>query len=136
LLPESFFVLYGDSYLTCDYRAIEVAFIHSGLAALMTVYHNEDLYDKSNVQYDGSRILRYDKVQPISGMRHIDYGLGVFSRNVFAALPFGEKSDLATVYQELLQAGDLAAYEVGERFYEIGSAQGLRDTIEFLKAST
>lgn len=28
LLPERFFVLYGDSYLTCDYAAVEVAFRH------------------------------------------------------------------------------------------------------------
>src|SRR5262249_57878107 len=78
LLPERFFVLYGDSYLLCDYRAIEAAFRHSGRAALMTVYRNEGQYDSSNVEYDGSRIIRYDKRERTTSMRHIDYGLGVF----------------------------------------------------------
>src|SRR6187455_2302673 len=61
LLPERFFVLYGDSYLTCDYRAVESSFRESDLPGLMTVYRNDGLFDSSNVEYDGSRILRYDK---------------------------------------------------------------------------
>src|SRR5512145_576443 len=30
VLGDSFFVLYGDSYLPCDYRAVERAFLSSG----------------------------------------------------------------------------------------------------------
>src|SRR5712671_3985579 len=37
LLPERFFVLYGDSYLTCDYHAVETVFRQSKLPALMSV---------------------------------------------------------------------------------------------------
>ena len=133
LLPERFFVLYGDSYLTCDYRAIESAFVQSGLPGLMTVYRNKGLYDKSNVEYDGSHIVCYDKLHHTSAMHHIDYGLGAFRRSVFTALPYGEKVDLANAYQELLKAQKLAAYEVHERFHEIGSPEGLQDTIDFLK---
>jgi hypothetical protein len=36
------------------------------------------------------------------------------------------------VYQKLLREGSLAAFEVHDRFYEIGSSEGLRDTEEFL----
>jgi NDP-sugar pyrophosphorylase family protein len=132
LLPERFFVLYGDSYLTCDYRAVEAAFVRCGLPGLMTVYRNEGLYGGSNVEYEGNRIVRYDKAHPTSAMHYIDYGLGAFSRSVFAVLPAGEKYDLAYVYQGLLEAGQLAAYEVHERFYEIGSPGGLRDAKAFL----
>jgi NDP-sugar pyrophosphorylase family protein len=133
LLPEHFFVLYGDSYLTCDYRSVEHAFRRSDLPGMMTVYRNEDLFDASNVEYDGSRILRYDKKERTPAMHHIDYGLGAFRRNVFAELPGGEKCDLAAVYQRLLREGNLGAFEVHERFYEIGSPEGLRDTEAFLK---
>lgn len=132
LLPERFFVLYGDSYLTCDYRRVEAAFFHSGLPALMTVFRNDGLYDGSNVEYDGARIVRYDKLHRTPAMHHIDYGLGAFDRNVFSAIPVGEEHDLAGVYRGLLEAGTLAAYEVRERFYEIGSSEGLRETSEFL----
>ena len=135
LLPERFFVLYGDSYLPCNYAAVEAAFRQSGSPGLMTVYRNEGLYDTSNVEYDGGRILRYDKRNRTPAMHHIDYGLGAFHRSVFEAIPPGQARDLATVYQDLLQAGSLAAFEVHQRFYEIGSPEGLRDTAEFLKAA-
>jgi len=133
LLSEQFFVLYGDSYLTCDYHAVETAFRQSKLPGLMTVYRNDGMYDSSNVEFDGTRILLYDKKLRTPEMHHIDYGLGAFHRSVFAELPAGEKCDLATVYQRLIHEGKLAVFEVHERFYEIGSTEGLRDAEAFLK---
>jgi NDP-sugar pyrophosphorylase family protein len=135
MLPERFFVLYGDSYLPCNYRDVEAAFRLSGLPGLMTVYRNEGRYDVSNVEYDHGRIVAYDKQAPTPAMRYVDYGLGAFEREVFSALPPGKMLDLATVYKELINSNNLAAFEVQERFYEIGSPEGLRDTIELLKAS-
>ena len=61
LLGESFFVLYGDSYLPCDYGAVARAFERSGQAGLMTVFHNQDQWDSSNVRFEGGRILAYNK---------------------------------------------------------------------------
>jgi len=66
-------------------------------------------------------------------MRHIDYGLGAFQADVFNDLPEGVPCDLARVYQDLLSTGDLAALEVSERFYEIGSLQGIEETAEYLR---
>jgi len=131
LLPDKFFVLYGDSYLPCDYRAVAEAFRRSGRRGLMTVFRNDGLFDTSNVQFEDGRIVRYDKQNRTPAMRHIDYGLGAFDRNVFAELPEGQNRDLADIYQNLLEDGNLAAFEVHERFYEIGSPEGLRDAIQF-----
>lgn len=132
LLNGPFFVIYGDSYLPCDYRSVETAFRASAQAGLMTVYRNDGRFDKSNVEYDGSRILRYDKKNRTAAMRHIDYGLSVFDPRVFEVLP-SLPCDLEQVFQGLLREGQLAAFEVKERFYEIGSPEGLRDTAEHLR---
>jgi NDP-sugar pyrophosphorylase family protein len=67
-------------------------------------------------------------------MRHIDYGLGAFQRTAFDDIPADQPSDLAAVYQGLLRRGELAAWESPERFYEIGSMEGIRDLEEFLKS--
>jgi NDP-sugar pyrophosphorylase family protein len=127
-LGERFFVLYGDSYLECDYGAVERAFIGSGRAALMTVCRNDDRWDRSNVRFEHGRIAAYDKTGRTPGMRHIDYGLGVFEGSVFAAGDADEAFDLATVYQRLLSQDRLAGFEVPGRFYEIGSPGGLEET--------
>jgi len=136
LLDETFFVLYGDSYLPCDYRAVAEAFVRSGRLALMTIFRNEGQYDASNVEFDGARILRYEKGSRTPAMRHIDYGLGVFQGTAFEQVPEGQAFDLAQVYQYQLAAGQLAAFEVKERFYEIGSLEGLRETAEYLRKFT
>ena len=125
-LGENFFVLYGDSYLPCDYQAIETVFLKSGKQGLMTVFPNEGQWDTSNVEFSGGKILRYDKRARTPAMRHIDYGLGVFRRSVFDALPEGFH-DLASVYQDLLARNELAAVELPERFYEIGSPAGIEE---------
>jgi NDP-sugar pyrophosphorylase family protein len=132
LLGETFFVLYGDSYLDCDYAAVEAAFHASGQPALMTVFANAGRWDQSNVQFEGGRLLRYDKQKRTPEMRHIDYGLGVFQSSVFERYPPGAAFDLATMYQDLLRAGRLAGFEVDRRFYEIGSPAGLAETDRFL----
>ena len=69
-------------------------------------------------------------------MQYIDYGLGVFEKTVFEGLPANEYRDLTEIYQGLLASGDLASYEVKERFYEIGSAQGIKELEEYLAAHT
>lgn len=133
-LPERFFVVYGDSYLPCDYAAAQRHFDASGASALMTIYHNEGQWDTSNVEFAGGRILAYDKKNRTTRMRHIDYGLGLFRREVFEQLGAGPR-DLADVYQERLVAGDLAALEVPERFYEIGSFAGIEELSALLLAA-
>ena len=131
LLGEAFFTLYGDSYLPCDYGAIQNKFLESHKLGLMTVFRNEGDFDSSNVEFD-QRIIVYDKVNRTSGMRHIDYGLGLFRSEAFSQVPADQPFDLATLYQGLLKQDQLAAYEVPERFYEIGSQEGIRELDELL----
>ena len=131
-LGGAFFTLYGDSYLTCDFSSVQAAFVASRRQALMTVYQNDGLFDTSNVEFTDGRIVRYDKRERAATMRHIDYGLGVFEAAAFAAYPKGGTLDLAAVFQDLLRAGQLAAFEVSERFYEIGTSEGIRETAAFI----
>lgn len=127
LLGRAFFVLYGDSYLPCDYRAVQRAFEDSGRKALMTVFHNQGAWDSSNVEFRDGKIFTYDKQKRTPRMEHIDYGLGVFQKIAFDRLPTGQPYDLARLYQSLLKRGELGAFEVDQRFYEIGSWQGLEE---------
>ena len=132
LLGDSFFTLYGDSYLTVPFTPVEHHFLASGRDALMTVFRNDDLFDTSNVEFADGRILAYDKRALTPAMRHIDYGLGLFRASLFAALPEDQPADLAAVYQDALRRNQLAAFEVFERFYEIGTPAGIADTERFL----
>lgn len=131
-LGEAFFVLYGDSYLDCDYGAVEKAFQASGRLGLMTVLKNMDQWDQSNVVFKNGRIERYDKINHSPEMKHIDYGLGVLCATAFKNYPASVPVDLAQVYQDLLARGQLAGFEVRRRFYEIGSPEGLEETRRYI----
>ena len=128
LLGSAFFVLYGDSYLECDYRAVERAFMVSGRAALLTVVRNDNQWDRSNVLYADGHIMRYSKTDRASIMQHIDYGLAAIGADVMMRYQDGVPLDLATVYEDLVVRGELAALEMTTRFYEIGSPAGLAET--------
>ena len=130
LLGDEFLVMYGDSYLLCDYAAITAAWRASSKLGLMTVYKNDGQYDTSNVEMRDGRVLRYDKTN-VAGLTHIDWGLGAFRAEAFAGYPDG-KLDLVRIYQDLLARDQLFGYEVSERFYEIGSHAGLEDTRRLL----
>jgi NDP-sugar pyrophosphorylase family protein len=131
LLGDAFFVMYGDSYLPCSYRDVAEAFHAAGQPGLMTVYRNAGRWDASNVEFAEGRILTYDKKSRTERMHHIDYGLGVFTSKAFQM----SKADLAEVYRDLLRRGQLAAFEVHERFYEIGSFDGIAELAGHLARS-
>jgi NDP-sugar pyrophosphorylase family protein len=133
LLGRRFFVLYGDSYLPIDYRKASAAFACDDKQGLMTVYRNEGRWDASNVQFEAGQILRYDKKQRTPEMHHIDYGLGVLRAESLASWPDNEPFDLADVYRHLLSENQLSGHEVTDRFYEIGSPEGLAELDAFLR---
>jgi NDP-sugar pyrophosphorylase family protein len=133
-LGDSFFVMYGDSYLPCDYAAIAQQFEAAGALGLMTVFRNEGKWDTSNVEFEAGEIVAYSKTNRTPRMRYIDYGLGVFRAEAFRGLPAAKTWDLTELYASLLQRKQLTAFEVRDRFYEIGSPAGLRETAEFLAA--
>ena len=133
LLNDEFFVLYGDSWLDIDYRSTYETFQNSGKTALMTVYRNEGRWDKSNVEMDGNSIIFYSKTMRNPRMTHIDYGLGILKPNIFEQYPEGANFDLAEIYESLSDSGRLASFEAKNRFYEIGSHDGLKELIEILQ---
>jgi NDP-sugar pyrophosphorylase family protein len=131
-LGDTFYVLYGDSYLPIDYRAVGEFFLKSDQLGLMTVYENHGNYDTSNVWFEDGEIKIYDKKTNIPQMHHIDYGLGVFRATAFDGFPRDAVVDLAEVQKSLVAKKQLAGFEIKDRFYEIGSPAGLNELDELL----
>jgi len=127
--------MYGDSYLTTPFIPVLEAFRRSGQPALMTVHENRGRWDTSNVLFEDSKVVCYDKRRPLPGMQHIDYGLSILSAEVFEEWPDASAFDLADLQSSIAANRSLAGYEVPERFYEIGSLSGLHETDSFLTES-
>jgi NDP-sugar pyrophosphorylase family protein len=128
LTDERFAVLYGDSYLLVNFADVWTLFDSEQYEALMTVWRTGSFEDSNAGVADG-RVVVYRKGASVSNhpsMSHIDYGLGIVCADAMLDLvPPGVSYDLADVYETLAANGRLQAYEVDERFHEIGSEAGL-----------
>lgn len=133
LLKENFFLMYGDSYLPFDYQSIEKFFKSSDKLSLMTVYKNQNRFDKSNVIIQDGLVKVYDK--PLEGKKfeYIDAGLSILRKEVLNLVPEDEPYDLQELYKILVSEEEMSAYEVEQRFYQIGSFEGLKEFKELVQ---
>jgi MurNAc alpha-1-phosphate uridylyltransferase len=128
LLEPLFLVTYGDSFLPFDYRApLEDLSSHPAALGSLAVFLNRGRWDASNVELAGELVARYEKGKKDPSLEYIDYGAIALRREVIAALPDGEPRGLDRVQEELARQRRLRAVVAEERFFEIGSEQGLRD---------
>ncbi len=134
LLEDTFLVTYGDSYLPFDYAApLDRLRAHDDCDGVMSVFKNDGKWDASNVRTDGTRVLAYEKGTKDAAFDHIDYGALALRKSAVLELPAGQKSDLAALQTTLAARGRLRAYVARERFYEIGSPEGLAALEQRLK---
>lgn len=157
MLMDVFMIMYGDSYLNIDFKLIAEGFEKEGKQGLMTVYRNENKWDKNNILFRNGQIVKYDKkdtcgvikkainmieedidcLSPnsVSGlshksekkieMKHIDYGLSILRKDVFDK--WEGVFDLSGVFVDLIERGEMVGVEMFERFYEIGSVEGIME---------
>jgi NDP-sugar pyrophosphorylase family protein len=129
-LDSTFFTVYGDSYLPLHLVSVEAAYVKLDVPVLMVVYRDPGRLEQPNVVLENGMVTRYQKglAEPPKDMRFVDYGLSIWRREVIETMvPVDTVADLATLFTDLSRAGRLAGYEATERFYEIGSPQGLSD---------
>jgi NDP-sugar pyrophosphorylase family protein len=132
LLGDVFWVMYGDSYMDINYRDVLAAFLRHDADGLMTVFPNQDRWDRSNVIFENGRLVHYDKRLRDPRMAHIDYGVSLLRLPVLETISPGQPCDLADVFHALVADGRMIGYEVSQRFYEIGSPRGLEETRAYL----
>lgn len=135
-LGDRFLAMYGDSFLQCDPMRVADDFTASNDSGLMTVLRNDDRFLPSNVRVEGNHVVEYNKQAPPGTMTHIDYGLNGFMAGSFRDVDPSRAMDLTVVHADLVRTKRLRAYTVLDRFYEIGSPQGLAETEHFLKSAS
>lgn len=127
LLEDEFFVMYGDSYLLLDYQEIVRYFHNFNNRGLMVVYKNHNKFDKSNLIVKNGLVKLYDKKGVNPEMVYIDEGISILRKEVLRGFPSSKPFALDEIFQRLIQEKELLAFQTNQRFYEIGSPQGLDD---------
>lgn len=137
VLAPTFWLTYGDTFLTVDVRGAERALADAGGSAggVMTVLHNRDRWQPSNTSVAGGRVTAYAKGRPPGTFEWIDYGMLLLHRSVFEALPEDAVCDLGDVLAPLVASGRLLAFEATEVFRDIGTPEALAETAATFRAT-
>lgn len=130
---DALWVMYGDSYMDIDYRAVLATFTDRPDAlGLMTVLKNGNRWDTSNVVFRDGVLLKYDKKNRVPEMDYIDYGVALLRRSAVDQIPTDRPFDLAELYTRLVDHRLMIGYEVTQRFYEIGTPAALEEARAYL----
>jgi NDP-sugar pyrophosphorylase family protein len=132
LLDDEFFTIYGDSYVFLDFVAVYNYFQSKDRLGLMTVYKNNNQYDSSNTVIRDEYVIKYNKRQKTNDMNYIEYGVNLFKKEILSRIPQDNFYELGDVFNSLVEDKQLLAYEVTDRFYEIGSLNGLADFKKYI----
>ena len=133
LLENEFLVMYGDSYLPFDFQQAVAFFKEKRKQGLMTVLHNANKYEPSNVEVEGDLIKVYSKKEKTSQMEYIDYGLSIFKKEALRFLPAEEARDLSVLHLGLIADKQLLAFPVDQRYYQVGSFDGIEEFKAYIK---
>ena len=133
LLSDDFALMYGDSYLPINFKQVEKFYRANNATALMTVYRNGNLFDKSNVSFKDNKIVSYSKSNPTKDMEYIDYGLAIINKAKFSKIGPNQAADLSDLFEDLVKSQELHGYEIKTRFFEIGSFSGIKDFEHYLQ---
>jgi NDP-sugar pyrophosphorylase family protein len=132
MLPDAFWVTYGDSLVHADVERAEELFGSARSVALMTVLHVPDRQDIANARVADDRVVAYSKSPRPPRAEHTDYGLLLLTRDAFVSprsrIPF----DLGEVLSPLAEGRQLSAFETRHPFRDIGDPDALRATEAFL----
>ena len=134
-LENEFALVYGDSYFTLPISTIWDKFLKSKSPAMMVVLKNKGKYGPSNCEVKSGLVTKYAKGSKTQSFEYIDFGLVCMKRSLLSSIPGGTKTDMSVIFSSLVGKKKLVAHEVFQRFYEVGSVQGIADFAEYVKAA-
>ena len=125
-LDRQFFVAYGDSLLNVNVLSLASIFKNNNALGVITAYDNHEKIAENNVRLDDSgRVLAYDKMKTAPGMNAVEAGVSLLDRSVLE-LAEGKKFSLETdIFPKLINNGRLFGLLTPQRFYDIGTPEGL-----------
>jgi MurNAc alpha-1-phosphate uridylyltransferase len=134
-LGDEFIVLNGDSYLPfVSLGSLTSAYLEARCPALMAIVRNENRWDRSNVSLRDGEIVEYIKRTDRIDLSYIDCGVSVLSRRMFSPYSKAKGLDLSDIFRNLSLTGQLAAMQMPQRFFEVGSVQGIADLENFIRS--
>ncbi len=99
---------------------------------MLTVLHNRDRWQPSNVRSTDGLVVSYTKAPPPGTHEHIDYGY-LYLTNHAVTAPATDTFDLGVVMDRLVAARSLGSFEADVPFHTIGTPDELAETDAWIR---
>jgi NDP-sugar pyrophosphorylase family protein len=138
LLDDSFYLIYGDSFLPINYSSLERHFLEVNKAVLMVLYDNsDDTSVPNNVSLDNrGMVIKYEKEVRNSLMQYVDAGVLVLNKIIIDSIPPEKNISLEQeIYPNYIDRQECAGFVTHNRFYDIGTPERLEHFETYLKGT-
>jgi MurNAc alpha-1-phosphate uridylyltransferase len=128
MLESEFILLNGDSFLKAPLAEMTASFHLGSFEAMVSVYDNKiPVPVIPNLKTKAQKVLEYEKDAGIArGFDKIDSGVYVLNRLLVEAQT-SVRFMLADLWAPLIKTGRMGAFDVQERFYDIGTVERLKE---------
>ena len=127
MLKEAFLIVNGDTYLNLDYKELIDYFYKRDKIGVMTVYSDSEKIAPNNVKIDETNLVMGYNKKDDATMDCVDSGVMVFKKKIINFIEPGRKISLEEdIFSRLIENKELVAYPVKQRFYDIGTFEGLK----------
>lgn len=133
LLNDCFFLLWGDSYVRLRYQDMWFKHQASKKSVTISLFKNNNRFDKSNVLVKENKVVLYDKNSNNKEMQHIDAGISVVEKNILKDIPDNAVFAIENLFKDISLNNKMSGFAISERFFEVGSTKGLADMKEYAK---
>jgi NDP-sugar pyrophosphorylase family protein len=126
--------MYGDSYVTVNFKDVYSYFLSKDKLGLMCVYKNYNKYDKSNLVVNGVYVTDYNNRNNPDDMIYIDYGTSILRKDSLENISMNTFFTTGDFFKNLIKKRELLAYEIKHRFYHIGNPEALEEFKAFIRS--
>ena len=135
LLADTFVLIYGDSYLPIEYRAVLDRLVDRRVLGVMVVYDNRlgDTSVKSNVDVGPDGLAMIYEKDSRNSLAYVEAGVLAFRKSCLDLIPKSGATSLENeIFPLLIKQRQLATYVTAQRFYDIGTPERLKAIEHFL----
>ena len=129
LLEDRFFLINGDTFLPFDYRLFIKKFIEENSKAVVAAYDNQEKVAPNNLSFSSNCIItHYGENSPNHTLTHVDAGVYGFKKEIIKEVPENQVACLSKeIYPKLIANGQLRAYPITQRYYDMGTPERLNN---------
>jgi len=133
-LQKNFLLLNGDTFLFMNYQNAIDCFLRLQAGGVVVGYKKDLVHTTANLAVSPNMQVVNPKQMQLT---HVNAGAMIFSRNILELIPEDRAYSIDNeVFPKMIAKKSLWVYEIQERYFDMGTHNGLKELENFLDPTT